>query len=405
MNNLLSKPLLLAAFVAAALACMPAFAAMKSKVAKDDGMSGLIDMSDQLDGIDKQDFQAAIERANDCTRARNFSCSESELAKAAKSANSGQDKKTLATARQNITNEKVQIAAEERQRAEEARRVAKEEERQRKEEEAREERRQERERQAQRDREERESASTGGYDPIMASIQANIADGMGRIAEMDRGLALAMADSRRVQAEQAAQRARARAEQEERAAEQRRDAERAQEARIARADTERQRTQQVEQDRAREQERRQKQAQEAADRQAAEQARAREQEQERQRQAKEKADRLAQEQADKAAEQQAKRDYLTAMRSGIRLSATTCLGGEGNYYATGSMPKIKKSLSCIDVSYRAYCPGSAAYSSGVARNFIGMSGCFGDTYQISPKPGCPVEQVRIEVTDVQPGCN
>ena len=39
--------------------------------------SSLLDMSDQLDALDKQDFQESIDKANACTRARNFSCSES----------------------------------------------------------------------------------------------------------------------------------------------------------------------------------------------------------------------------------------------------------------------------------------------------------------------------------------
>lgn len=89
----------------------------------------LLEMADQLDQIDKQDFQAAIDRANGCTRARDFSCSESELMKAAKAVNGGEDKRTLLAARQNIANEKAQIAAEERQRAEEARRAKEAEER------------------------------------------------------------------------------------------------------------------------------------------------------------------------------------------------------------------------------------------------------------------------------------
>ena len=105
-----SKSLVLSvAFVAATLACTPAFAAKKSKVAEDDGMS-LLEMSDQLDGIEKQDFHAAIERATSCTQARDFPCAESELTKAAKSANTGKDKKTLLASRQSLANEKQELA-------------------------------------------------------------------------------------------------------------------------------------------------------------------------------------------------------------------------------------------------------------------------------------------------------
>ena len=139
----------------------------------------LFEMSDQFDAIDKQDFQAAIDRANGCTRARNFSCSESELTKAAKAANSGQDKKMLAAARQNIANEKVQIAEEARQRAEGARRVAEAEKRRQAEEDrhqAEEDRARERERQAQREREERnqQEAANQYRQQMMAQTQAQI---------------------------------------------------------------------------------------------------------------------------------------------------------------------------------------------------------------------------------------
>jgi hypothetical protein len=53
----------------------------------------------------------------------------------------------------------------------------------------------------------------------------------------------------------------------------------------------------------------------------------------------------------------------------------------------------------VDVRFRAYCPGNRQFSEGLARNFIGMSGCLGDTYEITPTPGCKVDQVRIEVVE------
>lgn len=197
--------------------------------------TSLLDMADQLDGLEKQDFQAAIDKANACTRGRNFSCSESELAKAAKSVNGGQDKKILAAAHRNIANEKARIAEEERQRAEEERRVAEVEERQRRVEEAREERRQARERQA-REEEERQSAQAannsvytipqrGGIDDInavLAPIQNQTDKFLAEQAERDRRAS--------------AERERVRAERDERVAEQRRDAERD---RAARADAQR----------------------------------------------------------------------------------------------------------------------------------------------------------------------
>ncbi len=112
----------------------------------------------------------------------------------------------------------------------------------------------------------------------------------------------------------------------------------------------------------------------------------------------------------KAAKEQQERDeqdrqesYLNAMRSGIRLSATTCPDGVGHHYVNGTRPKIKGNY-CIDVYYQASCAGSRTTSTGVATNFIGLDDCFGDTYQINPKPACQAELVRVVVTDVRFGC-
>lgn len=79
----------------------------------------LFDMMEQLDKSDKQDFQAAIDKANACTRARNFRCSASELARAAKAANSGQDKKVLLASQSSLANEQQQLANEIRRNEEE----------------------------------------------------------------------------------------------------------------------------------------------------------------------------------------------------------------------------------------------------------------------------------------------
>lgn len=381
---------------------------MRIWFAEDDGMS-LMEMTDQLDGIDKQDFHAAIERATSCTRMRDFTCAEAELAKAAKVANDGKDKKILLASRQSLANEKQELANEKR-RAEEARR-REEEERQariRREEEA------EREREERRRRAEQaeEDSSYSASNDIGMHILQTGQEMSAMMANLDRQTAAAYAETNRRLAEQAAERKRAKEEQEEREADRRREARRSEEARqsrerVAQADAhEREEQSRREAERAAEKQRQEREAQQREEqRRKEEQAQrelARQQQLQRQR---EEAERLAKKQAEKAAEQQAKNDYLNAMRSGIRLSAIKCLDGEGHYYAVGTMPKIKRALSCIDVHYKAYCPGSAAYSSGVADNFQGVPGCFGDPYKIAPKPACPVEQVRIEVTDVRDGCN
>ena len=150
----------------------------------------------------------------------------------------------------------------------------------------------------------------------------------------------------------------------------------------------------------REAQQRAQQQREAAERLAKIQAEKAAKQQAEQRQ-REEAERLAKIQAEKAAKQQAEGDYMETMRRGIRLAATKCPDGAGHYYVTGKMPKAKGDY-CINVHYQAICPGSRVIVNGVAHNFIGMSGCFGDTYQIDPKPACAVDQVRVEVTDVRP---
>jgi hypothetical protein len=126
--------------------------------------------------------------------------------------------------------------------------------------------------------------------------------------------------------------------------------------------------------------------------------------------AKAKADQLAKEQSDKRAhddelrrELQERDRVLVAMKNGIRLVATKCPDGEGHYYVTGTKPSVK-GAACVDVNYEAVCPGSKAVVTGIAKNFVGLNGCFGDTYQIAPKPACAVGDVSVRVTSVQPGC-
>jgi hypothetical protein len=163
-----------------------------------------------------------------------------------------------------------------------------------------------------------------------------------------------------------------------------------------------------ESNKATEQQRRDQEAQQREERrrqdQVAQQDRTREEDAKRQRHAKEKADLLAKQRAELAGEQQTQRDYLNALIQGVRLTATTCLGGEGKYFVTGTMPKLKEVLSCVDVHYEASCPRVAQTIPGIAKTFVGLKGCFGDTYPIDPKPACNVAEVSIRVTDVRPGC-
>lgn len=105
--------------------------------------------------------------------------------------------------------------------------------------------------------------------------------------------------------------------------------------------------------------------------------------------------------ADKAAAERERQEYLRAMRDGIRLGAATCPGGDGDYFVHGTRPQLKGAF-CIDVDYRASCPNDSSVSTGVAETFVGVNSCFGDTYRISPKLNCKVDQVRVRVTNVRP---
>jgi len=364
----------------------------------------LLEMSEQMDGIEQQEFQSAIDKANACTSARNFPCAESELAKAAKVANTGKDKKMLLASRNGLAKEKQQLAYEikraEEERQAQIRRDEEEKQAQRRRKEEREERLWQ-EKYAAHQEEGRQSAREA-WAGLGAYIQQQGADISSTMANIDRQTNAAVRESNRVRAEQAAERERARAEKEEREAERRREAERD---RAARADAQRtadaKRAQEEARIRQQEQERQQEQARKKEQERRKEQARqeelARKQEQARKKAEEEKA-KLAEQQA----EEQAMADYLEKMRTGIRLGARNCYG---EIHVGGSRPSGKAVVDCIDVAFTAYCPGSASGISGVAKNFIGFDmGCFGDTTQIA-KPDCKPGELRIVVDSVKPGCN
>ena len=118
------------------------------------------------------------------------------------------------------------------------------------------------------------------------------------------------------------------------------------------------------------------------------------------------AQKKAEREAAAAAEKQARQDYLAALAKGTVLRSRTCPDGEGKYYIVGLLPKIKPRLvDCVDVHYRVSCEGRVAEQEGVGRNFVGVAtDCFmGDAVTIEPKPGCPVAQVRVRVSEIR-GC-
>lgn len=129
----------------------------------------LLEMSEELDAMDLQDFQAAIDRASTCTKSRDFKCAESALSNASKSANSSNDKKVLLAGRDSLENEKQQLANEIK-RAEEARlaRIREQEERKAEEE------RQLRREQMAREAEERAAESEANTQGLLAVLGAAV---------------------------------------------------------------------------------------------------------------------------------------------------------------------------------------------------------------------------------------
>ncbi len=112
----------------------------------------------------------------------------------------------------------------------------------------------------------------------------------------------------------------------------------------------------------------------------------------------------AEKEREERAERQRKTDYISAMERGIKLGALHCPDGAGKHYIIGRRPRIKpEEVSCIDVYYKAACPGSTAVSTGVIKNFLGAAtDCyFGDTSEVSPTPACKPDQVRVTVTGVR----
>lgn len=373
-------------------------------------ISSLLDTVDKLDAGDRQEFDALIRRADGCTKTRDFGCAEAALAKARKFASTAALRSDLQQSQQRLSSEREQLLAEQRaereareraereaeERAERAERLAR---RQREAEEAAEERRNA-ERATQ-------QAILGGLNAFQQSLrQSQLASQRTAelVAQANRERAAAaereaqrQADARRAAAaerEQAQQRQQAQQLAQARQAEQRDTQRRLEEERQQREQAQRER-ERAEREAAAQREQERLRAEAERQRLAAEAAAQRE---------RERAAREAEKQRLAAAEAQARRDYLAALASGTRLAARKCPDGEGKYYMVGILAKVSpKPVSCIDVHFKAVCPGNVVGSQGVGRNFLGAStDCFmGDTVAIEPKPACPVDQVQVQVTEVR----
>lgn len=78
--------------------------------------ANLLDMADKMDRLDRQDLLASLEVADACTRRRDFACTEEQLAAATKAAGGSADRQLIASARQNMAQQKSRMAEELRQR-------------------------------------------------------------------------------------------------------------------------------------------------------------------------------------------------------------------------------------------------------------------------------------------------
>lgn len=362
------------------------------------------DLMDQVDLLDKQEQQEFVEHqqaAKACIASRDYACAERRIAQAGKAAGSAKDKRTIVFLQQNLADAKTAQIEAERQ----ARRAQEqaEERRRRREEEAEERAEEEQRRRWAEEAQQRASTpspsfNTQGGDRILGILNKQ----NNALAEISRQ----QAAERQAQAE-----ARARAEQ--RAEALRREQMEERRRRVADSQRQEDKSRFERESRQREHDRREAEAQQQAQRererikheneraaaQAREEAqRKHEREVAEQKRKQEAADRLAAAQAEKAAEEKARNSYMSSIVTGLRLSAINCFGSTE---VTGSVPKIKGADYCIDVYYTARCPGDTVGSKGVAKNFIGGKGCYGDTTTVSPKPACKADAVMVEVTDVR----
>ena len=95
-------------------------------LAQGNSLQRMLEMSEHMDRQDSQDFAELIDKAEGCTRARDYACSERNLQSAQPLATTSKQRQQLQQARQSVAAEKAREAeevrlAEERQREEERR--------------------------------------------------------------------------------------------------------------------------------------------------------------------------------------------------------------------------------------------------------------------------------------------
>ncbi|MDH2915605.1 MAG: hypothetical protein PXX77_01885 [Gallionella sp.] len=68
-------------------------------------------MARKIDQLDQQDFLVALDKAEACTLAQDFSCADVQFSNAAKFATGARDQQTLEAARHKMANEKAKWTA------------------------------------------------------------------------------------------------------------------------------------------------------------------------------------------------------------------------------------------------------------------------------------------------------
>lgn len=350
-------------------------------------------MTDAFDKLDRDEFAQILEKANRCASAGDFICSDKSFAAAARLAGNQKDRNALAQAIAQVERHKREVAdAAGEQEQLSSRQAQESRSRQRQQRLAEKARLQEAERADAAAERRAAQARSADLAQILQS-QARVAADLSRA---NRDIVAARAGD---QAEQAARRRAA--DQERQASAHARDRVRDQQLASASEQAANRRLEE-QRERAAAQRKTEDEARARRDQLLAQQRTERE-EALRQRREAERAQREAKLAAERAAELEGRKRYLAEMIRGVHLRASKCPDGAGHYYATGTRPRVRpEAVSCIDVHYEARCPASNAVSRGVAHNYVGMSGCFGDTYQIEPKPACSVSEVTITVADVQP---
>lgn len=347
--------------------------------ASQDEMQKMLDQLEQLEELDRQEFNRAIDKGYECADKNNFSCVDREIRAARSLVFDKVSEKSLEKLvsyrkkQEEYFNEEKRIAAQIKREEECANRCP-----------------------ISREysqciagkmdayycREERSANrgnnSSNGSNSTLAAFSMALSQ---MNTQMQADLARQKADFEQQMKQYEAQREREKRQKQQRLAEQRR------------------RQQQQQANLASLQQAQERERQEALRRRQQEEARrlARE-EREREREAR----RLAK-QREKEQEAANKLAYLESLKSGARLGARICSGGN---HVFGLLPTIRpKLVGCVNIHFSIQCSSSGPVQhQGVLSNHVNLNAgsCIGDTVQV-PKLSCPVSQYVVKATSVV-GC-